>query len=498
MGRKEQPYVLTKRSIKTKKGTKKVYYYKLKGNNKRYSTGQTNKSDAIEVVNQKLKEQEEKVDSEGTELITFGEWIDPFYTDKTRCPHLQTLAQEGKELSHNTIHTNTRLINKWVFEEENNLKDKYIKDITTEDLLNFFNNIFSKGLSASELYRFKAIINLVFRYAYELGYIKENPMGRVSVRQPKQQYKTPIIETNLLYKLFDNITDPEKPFPFRTWEWKLYFYTLSATGMRSGEGFVLKWKDFDFQKNQVKIRRNLQYIHINRKELVVGNTKNHKERVAPMPSLLKEALLTHMNRLNAESVYELQRGAIGDSIKDFEDCYVFFGDNGFPWYSQLKKEEWHKAFVNLGFTQEDAKKYRPHSLRHTLNSKLILNNVNPVLLRHSFGWSNAKIQEIYTSVKPDDILPTAKQVNQIFSPLEEPSDDVKVQNARIPDLSRDNKIKELEQELEQYKKSNKDYLEQMKEKDETIEDLRGERDTVLRKVKDLEEENEYLMELINK
>jgi len=60
----------------------------------------------------------------------------------------------------------------------------------------------------------------------------------------------------------------------------------------------------------------------------------------------------------------------------------------------------------------------PHSLRHTLNSALLLKGVSPYLIQKYLGWSNTssltRVQEGYTHVKATDLQVVADGIDGLY------------------------------------------------------------------------------------
>ncbi len=143
--------------------------------------------------------------------------------------------------------------------------------------------------------------------------------------------------------------------------WKAIIAITISTGLRRAELQHLRWKDIDFDRNQIDI--------VNQEEF---HTKSQKNRFIPM------------NKICRETLGKLKRTG----------KYVFGLSNG-------------KAFVN-NFNREFGKLRKSaglnhitfHMLRHTFASELVAQGVPLKVVQEFLGHASIRTTEIYTHLLP--------------------------------------------------------------------------------------------------
>ena len=89
---------------------------------------------------------------------------------------------------------------------------------------------------------------------------------------------------------------------------------------------------------------------------------------------------------------------------------------------------WKKAFVGavakagLPVCDAEGHKRTPHSLRHTLNTLLLVEGVSPILVREYLGWSEdghklTKVQRGYTHFSVTDMTGLVQTIDRVFATL---------------------------------------------------------------------------------
>lgn len=93
---------------------------------------------------------------------------------------------------------------------------------------------------------------------------------------------------------------------------------------------------------------------------------------------------------------------------------------GATWWTKNFKS----AMIKSGLSTTDADGFRrtPHSLRHTLNTQLLVDGVSPVLVREYLGWCEdgprlTKVQSKYTHVMVMDMTGLVGVIDRLFEPI---------------------------------------------------------------------------------
>jgi integrase len=122
-----------------------------------------------------------------------------------------------------------------------------------------------------------ASLNGVLSFAVDSELIENNPLNSLKIYRKKRSFKIePLTE-----KETDDLLEQAKLFMGGYY----YPHILCAlrTGMRIGEIKALKWKDIDFEKRQIEVRRSC------RRGRITG-TKTGKRRRVDMTPHLTESL----------------------------------------------------------------------------------------------------------------------------------------------------------------------------------------------------------------
>jgi len=163
-------------------------------------------------------------------------------------------------------------------------KGTSIKDITTGAVNNFINHCANKNLSAKTIRHCVQTLNMVMKFAIDQGYLAKNPCSS----DQRKEIKGDVIERGgYSHNDIIKLAQAEKTLYLDT------FIMFSAfTGISANELQGLQWKDINFTKSEVTIKRNV--YRYDTQEL----KNNFRERVLGLPSevmtLLKKWKLNSM------------------------------------------------------------------------------------------------------------------------------------------------------------------------------------------------------------
>ena len=176
-------------------------------------------------------------------------------------------------------------INKNICKE--NFSNKKIKDITFEELNNYFNSL--ERFSDSYIKKIYNQLCFVFKYSITNGFIINNPM--LNINKPKsiqvtRKVKSLIFEEEYIlnkYLLSADILE----FPYKN----VYLLILNM-GLRVGEVLALKLKDVDLVRNTISINKIL-ITDANDKSIIKENYIN--SRILKINKQIKESLKQQLN-----------------------------------------------------------------------------------------------------------------------------------------------------------------------------------------------------------
>ncbi|UCE52275.1 MAG: site-specific integrase [Desulfobacterales bacterium] len=238
-----------------------------------------------------------------------------------------------------------------------------IDEIKRKDFKVYFDNLLIKGLTRSTVALIKAPINGVFSYAVESELIENNPLNELKLTHKKRNFKVePLNEAEV-----NQLLEHAKIFM----DGYYYPHMLCAlrTGLRIGELKALKWKDIDFEKRQIEVKRSC------RNGRVTG-TKNDKWRRVDMTPHLTETLKelrTYQKKLALK---------YGRQVSE----WVFASRKGNIFDSMTFKNALNQCLKAAGL-----RKIRVHDLRHTYATIRLMRGHNVGDVSYQLGHSSIKM-----------------------------------------------------------------------------------------------------------
>ncbi|MGM7316915.1 site-specific integrase [Enterococcus casseliflavus] len=262
---------------------------------------------------------------------------------------------------------------------------KYINSLMCDKNIGKDNN----GLSLGSVKKVHDLISSAFNQAVALGILKNNPAKGVSFPKKKQDdtlhYFT-YQETEIFLEEARNQKDPA---------WYPIFLTIFDQGLRKGETLGLEWKDIDFNKNIMHIRRTRVFAAENKKKwtYVVDDPKTISSiRDLPMTNRMKQALLSYRN-------YVI--GIFGHLPYTGENQFIFIktaynNEIGTPFRGQAINPA-----MNRIIESQDLPKIKVHDGRHTYAVRLREAGVSLDDIGELLGHTDAKTTRIYAHITPE-------------------------------------------------------------------------------------------------
>ncbi|RGY87959.1 site-specific integrase [Streptococcus anginosus] len=278
-----------------------------------------------------------------------------------------------------------------------------IKNITVLICQNNVQKIQDKYKSSSLLF---SVIKRIFKYAYHLEIIRENPMDKVII--PRKKYTEENQEEQLdnfytrteLLEFLNKCQNSRSPFNVT------FFHVLGYTGLRKGEALGLKWKDIDFQNKTLKVARTA--AKVDGKQFCQSPKTKKSRRTISIDdhtiSLLKTWKIHQMKRFMAHGVR-------------FEgDEQYIFTNRDCKWYS-------YNHIFNLNNVlakRFNMRRITIHGFRHTHCSLLFESGATIKEVQERLGHSNIKTtMEIYAHVTKERHEQVANRFNEYMSERKE-------------------------------------------------------------------------------
>ena len=231
----------------------------------------------------------------------------------------------------------------------------------------------------------------LMRYAVEKFNLKLNPFNLTENFKEKNDK---IIEdeeiryiTNDEYQLFINEVDKE---------FKPIFHFLYETGCRKGEMASLKWKNIDFERNQVKI--NTTFSRTKKGSLTISSTKNNKIKYIDISNQLTIELRELYNKMCR--------------LDGFNNEWFVFGGINHISYSTLTRRK-NQAFDRLEKKGIFINRITIHEFRHSSASFMISNKISIEVIAYRLGDTPETIRRVYARLFPN----TQNEAKNLFEKL---------------------------------------------------------------------------------
>jgi len=252
------------------------------------------------------------------------------------------------------------------------LGDCLVTDLTKERIRAFLGALIAKGnqrmradadgmprpLASATVKGTLTILTMLLDRAVEDGLISRNPtMGLAKEIRKVASTEIEVFSSDELARL-EVVSEQDYP------EWHAFILCLARTGLRLGEATALEWRDVDFGKRVLLIRRSERRGR-------AGSTKNHKTRRVDMSRQLCQVFTS------LQSLQEAEAAVAGTSPQ----VRVFLMPNGRPIEDyNFRRSVWAPILRRAGL------RYRkPHTLRHTYASLLIEAGEPLTYVQHQLG-----------------------------------------------------------------------------------------------------------------
>lgn len=243
-------------------------------------------------------------------------------------------------------------------------------DIEPINIQNYYNVLFSEGLSGNTVIHHHALIRKSLDYAYKMNLIPSNPADKIQ-RPKKEQYIGGFYNENELNELFEKSKDDPM---------ELMILMTAFYGLRRSEVLGLKWDAFDFENNTITIKHTVVIAKLDVKRQIVAKdrTKNKSSyRTLPLVNEISEKLLETKKKQQAFNE------AFGKTyINEFKD-YVFVNPQG-----KLVRPDYVSEHFKILLNNKGLKHIRFHDLRHSCASLLLAKGIPMKAIQEWLGHSN--------------------------------------------------------------------------------------------------------------
>lgn len=253
--------------------------------------------------------------------------------------------------------------------------DMILRNITPLDVRTWLSNLERKDGRDKALSRNSAgvwfrTLSAIMGKAYEWELIDENPCKRIKApSKPQSEVKS--LQLADFQKIMEKLTE------YSDNRARLFIQLVLTTGIREAEASGLEWRDIDFDKQVITIRRTSQYIP--RVGMIESTPKSETSfRSIPICEELVSELREYRKWQNKhiKQLDKMYEGKTGDNAR------LFTTWTGAPVYDSTLRD-WLRKFLAWC----EIPHVTVHGLRHTFASILTAEGVDPrttaALLGHS-------------------------------------------------------------------------------------------------------------------
>lgn len=260
------------------------------------------------------------------------------------------------------------------------LGDQLMTEISSAMVKQLLLDFQKNGHAHASVIKLYNILNGIFRMAYGDETIPINPMLRVERPSPSKDEKV-IDESEKAYTI-NELRHILKSLENEPLKWRAYVNLMADTGLRRGECCAVQWRDIDWMRGMVTVRRNVQYTPD--KGVYITTPKNGKARTVDVGP----EVLTLLRQLREEQ----SQKAISQ--------WVFTQDGT----SDVMHPDTPTRYFKKFGERYGVKDFHPHKLRHTSASLAITNGADVVSVSQRLGHSDTAITlRLYSHANEESI-----------------------------------------------------------------------------------------------
>ena len=254
-------------------------------------------------------------------------------------------------------------------------KDRPMNSITPSDIIQWQNEMRTKGFAQTYLRMIQNQITALFNHASNIYGLGNNPCKKVKKMGKADADKLDFWTKDEYDKFISGMEEGDRYYTI--------FEVLFWTGCREGEMLALTKSDIDFARNQISISKT--YYRAEGRDIITTPKTEQSARVIDIPQFLTQELRDYVDKLYG--------------ISDDERIFPIV-----PEAVQHKlKRECEKSGV---------KKIRVHDIRHSHVAYLIHQGVEPLIIKERLGHRDIKMTlNTYGHLYPNQQRKVADMLN---------------------------------------------------------------------------------------
>ena len=254
-----------------------------------------------------------------------------------------------------------------------------ISSITPRDVQKWVNKLISEDYASATIRLAYAALRSAIKYALDHEMLLKNPLRGIKLPK-KEKRKANVLGPNEALKVLEAA---------RAAPGGAFVAFLLWAGTRPNEATALQWKDLDWEKGSVEIRRDIVRLHGNKWAFDSTKTED-SNRSFTLPASFMAWLKEHRQ----EQLQ--QRMKLGRDWCDYD--LVFTDSVGQPLTPSAYRHLWKKILTKAGIPEERTK-MRTYDARHTMATLLLLEKTPTKVVAARLGHASTSITEdVYSHV----------------------------------------------------------------------------------------------------
>ena len=291
------------------------------------------------------------------------------------------------------------------------LGQKKVSELRPEHIQDFYNYLQDQGIGDYTILKIHNVLHGALEQALKMGILARNPVDLAHPPKEPNTEMTILTESQVSQFLIAVMNH----------RWQALFHLAITTGARQMELLGLKWSDLDWQRQTLKIERQLIRPDGSGIKFSAPKTRLGKRSVA-LGSKTIELLRKHYERQKDEI------RAAGDKWQ--EHGLIFTTSLGGPIHPRNLLRDFKIILKHAGLPI-----IRFHDLRHTAASLMLNNNIAPIIVSRRLGHAKASITlDIYGHLIPSLQTEVAEKIDELITPIPVVTQGVNIAQ-QVPDTS---------------------------------------------------------------
>lgn len=254
-------------------------------------------------------------------------------------------------------------------------KDRPMNSITPSDIIQWQNEMRTKGFAQTYLRMIQNQITALFNHASNIYGLGNNPCKKVKKMGKADADKLDFWTKDEYDKFISGMEEEDRYYTI--------FEVLFWTGCREGEMLALTKSDIDFARNQISISK--AYYRAEGRDIITTPKTEQSARVIDIPQFLTQELKDYVDKLYGISDNERIFPIVPEAVQH-----------------KLKRE----------CEKSGVKKIRVHDLRHSHVAYLIHQGVEPLIIKERLGHRDIKMTlNTYGHLYPNQQRKVADMLN---------------------------------------------------------------------------------------